>query len=117
MTIMITISILIGLIIMIIAYNLNKTSYGKEKITQYECGIEPFEEEIGKEGREKFYIKFYTIGIIFLIFDLETMLLYPIVYLFNSSNNISYISYLAFLFFMFMLILGLYYEYKKDILY
>jgi NADH-quinone oxidoreductase subunit A len=113
---MIIISTLIASIIIIISYILNKTSYGKEKITQYECGIEPFEEEIGIDIRERFYMKFYIIGIIYLIFDLETILLYPIVYLFNSSNNISNLSFYSFLFFMFMLSLGLFYEYKKDIL-
>lgn len=116
MSIMVIISSILAFSIIIIAFILNKTSFGKEKRTQYECGIEPFEEKIGINNNEKFYIKFYIIGIIFLIFDLETIILYPIVYLFNSSNNISLISYLSFLFFMFMLILGLFYEYRKDVL-
>jgi len=53
----------------------------EESRSQYECGIELFEEK--KETREKFYIKFYIIAIIFLIFDLESILLYPASILFT----------------------------------
>ena len=49
----------------------------RERESQYECGIEPIEEEIGKETKERFNIKYYKVAIIFLIFDLEAILLYP----------------------------------------
>ena len=71
-----------------------------------------------------FYLKFYIIGIIFLIFDLESILLYPIVYSpslpqiglsFETHAN-NYIGYIVFIIFMIMLVLGLIYEYKKKVL-
>lgn len=147
MSIMIKISVGISLILIIITYILNKKSYDFEKQSQYECGIEPFEEnqisinnikkkEIKEtETREKFYIKFYIIGIIFLIFDLESLLLYPII--FSPALNRDYptlissegiwggisllgeqieISYIIFIIFMSMLIIGLIYEYLKKVL-
>lgn len=142
MSLMIKICIGIASILIILTYLLNKKSYDFEKSSQYECGIEPFEENQTTlyqlnnntitETREKFYLKFYIIGIIFLIFDLESILLYPIVFspaltyiktsslykmnyinIFQENINISYI---IFLIFMFMLILGLIYEYKKKVL-
>lgn len=128
---MIKICIAIATILIIFTYVLNKKSYDFEKLSQYECGIEPFDENITTgegETREKFYLKFYIIGIIFLIFDLESLLLYPIVFspaftflhntdIINISNiTINWIPYFVFLIFMFMLILGLIYEYKKKVL-
>ncbi len=128
---MIKICMTIATLLIIFTYILNKKSYDFEKLSQYECGIEPFDENITTgegETREKFYLKFYIIGIIFLIFDLESLLLYPIVFspaftflqntdIINISNiSINWIPYFVFLIFMFMLILGLIYENKKKVL-
>lgn len=138
---MIRICISLAFILILLTYILNKKSYDFEKASQYECGIEPFDENQMAlyqtntsviETREKFYLKFYIIGIIFLIFDLESILLYPIVFSpalsYLSTSNIYpifqlnifeesvHISYIIFLIFMFMLILGLIYEYKKKVL-
>jgi NADH:ubiquinone oxidoreductase subunit 3 (subunit A) len=43
-----------------------------EKMSAYECGFDPFEESIGR-----FDIKFYLVAILFLIFDLEIIFLFP----------------------------------------
>ena len=127
MSIMIIISIIMCFFLIISTYILNKRSYDNEKLSQYECGLENFEEELTLETREKFYIKFYIIAIIFLIFDLESILLYPVTLLFNINNtyniesilNISWLfkGYLIFIFFMSFLILGLLYETKKNVIY
>lgn len=89
-----------------------------ERKSQYECGLEVFEEKLGIETRERFYIKFYIVGILFLIFDLETLLLYPISLLFYSSDSLTNINliFIVFLLFIFLLLLGLFYEYRKKIL-
>jgi len=108
---MIIISIIIATLIIIFSYILNKKIYNYEKLTAIECGLEPFEEKIGIETREKFYIKFYIIGITFLIFDLESILLYPL-----TIQNINYLNYYIFLIFIILVILGLLYEYNKKVL-
>lgn len=43
-----------------------------EKITSYECGFDPI-----SQTRAPFSIQFYIVAILFLIFDLEIVLLYP----------------------------------------
>lgn len=43
------------------------------KLQAYECGIVP---EPGREG-ERFPVKFYLIAMLFIIFDVETVFLYP----------------------------------------
>lgn len=43
-----------------------------EKLSSYECGFQPFE-----DSRHLFNVKFYLIGILFVIFDLEIIFLFP----------------------------------------
>lgn len=45
-----------------------------EKVTPYECGFNPIYNQV----RVPFAIQYYLVGILFLIFDLEVALLYPI---------------------------------------
>ena len=45
-----------------------------EKVTPYECGFSP----VYGQTRNPFSISFYLVGILFLVFDLEILLTYPI---------------------------------------
>lgn len=45
---------------------------GLEKLSSHECGFNPF-----NDARSKFEIRFYLVGILFTIFDLEIIYLYP----------------------------------------
>ena len=66
------ISILLSLIIVALSYLLSIQNPEPEKLSTYECGFEPYE-----DSRHKFDIKFYLVAILFIIFDIETMLLLP----------------------------------------
>jgi len=44
----------------------------REKLTPYECGIPP----VGN-ARERFSISFYLVGMLFILFDVEAVFLYP----------------------------------------
>ena len=43
-----------------------------EKLSAYECGFEPFE-----DARNEFNVSFYVVAILFLIFDVEVIYLFP----------------------------------------
>jgi NADH:ubiquinone oxidoreductase subunit 3 (subunit A) len=45
-----------------------------EKVQAYECGFSP----IYGQTRAPFHVQFYIVGILFLIFDLEILLIYPL---------------------------------------
>jgi len=64
--------ILIGLVILILAYVTSVSSPDIEKLSTYECGFDPYE-----DTRNNFDVKFYLVAIIFLIFDLETVFFLP----------------------------------------
>jgi NADH:ubiquinone oxidoreductase subunit 3 (subunit A) len=121
MSLMILISLAISIGVIFGTFLLNKfsTAYAVEKLTQYECGFEPIEEKPGIETRERFYIKFYIIAIIFLIFDLEAILLYPFTTILAHQLFFGFslfVPFVVFLVFMLVLVLGLIYEYKKGVL-
>jgi len=76
-----------------------------EKLSEYECGSEPFD----SATRQPFSIHFYIVGIIFLIFDVELALLFPLsIILFY----LDWFSYFIVLFFLVLLIIGFFYEWQ-----
>jgi len=60
--------VLIGLvtILYVVSFWASATNRSIEKLSAYECGLEP----VG-DARMKFDILYYVIGILYLIFDLE----------------------------------------------
>jgi NADH-quinone oxidoreductase subunit A len=65
---------LISILLFSLAYFLSlNTVKDSEKLSQYECGFEPFDEAT----RQPFDVHFYIVGILFLIFDVEIALLFP----------------------------------------
>jgi len=79
-----------------------------EKLSAYECGFDPFEESLGR-----FDIKFYIVAILFLIFDLEIVFLFPwsVILL-----QLPLFSFWIIFYFLFILIIGFIYEWKKGAL-
>jgi NADH-quinone oxidoreductase subunit A len=48
--------------------------FNRAKLEAYECGIEP---TVQPDGRGRFPVKFYLTAMLFIIFDIETIFLYP----------------------------------------
>jgi NADH-quinone oxidoreductase subunit A len=63
-----------------------------EKLSPYECGINP----VGS-ARERFSVKFYLIAMIFVIFDIEVIFLYPWAVAFKSLKVFGFIEMLIFI--------------------
>lgn len=98
----ILIAVILGIIIYFVSYMLILKNSDVEKMTIYECGFEAFE-----DTRSVFEVKFYLIAILFLLFDIEIVFLFPwilVVY------NIGFIGYLSMLFFIGLLALVYIYE-------
>jgi NADH-quinone oxidoreductase subunit A len=79
-----------------------------EKNAAYECGFNPF-----GDARIKFEISFYLIGILFIIFDIELLYLFPWILI---INQISIFGIYSVLLFIFVLTLGFIYEWIKGAL-
>ncbi len=68
----ILIGVVTGVAPQIIGYILGPNRPDAAKNSPYECGFEAF-----GDARMKFDVRFYLIAILFILFDLETALLFP----------------------------------------
>jgi NADH-quinone oxidoreductase subunit A len=86
------------------------------KLMPYECGKDP----VGS-ARDRFSIKFYTVAVIFLLFDIEVLFMIPFAVAFKSllaeerAQHIAYgaIAFVEILVFIATLIVGYIYVWKK----
>ena len=86
------------------------------KLMPYECGKDP----VGS-ARDRFSIKFYTVAVIFLLFDIEVLFIIPFAVAFKSllaeeqASGIAYgtIAFVEILVFLATLIVGYIYVWKK----
>lgn len=68
----ILIAFILASIILTFSYVLAIQNPESEKLSSYECGFEPYE-----DARLQFDVKFYLVAILFIVFDIEAMFLYP----------------------------------------
>lgn len=101
-------SFLLTAVILAATYFINLPSNDYEKHSAYECGFEPF-----GDARSFFDIHFYTIGLLFIIFDLEVVFLIPFVV---DLGNTTFFAYINMLSFMAIILAGFYYEWAIGLL-
>nr|YP_010265231.1 NADH dehydrogenase subunit 3 [Allodia protenta]UIP57102.1 NADH dehydrogenase subunit 3 [Allodia protenta] len=113
MILMTTISFIIfciACLTMLLASILSKKTFmDREKCSPFECGFDP-----KSSSRIPFSLRFFLITIIFLIFDVEIVLLMPIIVIMKMSNLMLW-SYSS-IFFIIILLIGLYHEWSQGAL-
>nr|YP_010835871.1 NADH dehydrogenase subunit 3 [Pila virens]WGC89390.1 NADH dehydrogenase subunit 3 [Pila virens] len=78
----------------------------REKNSPFECGFDPL-----KSARLPFSLRFFLLAIIFLVFDVEVVLLFPVLSSVNYSFSI--VSLFAVGIFLLVLIVGLFHEWSE----
>lgn len=84
------------------------------KASPFECGSEP----VGT-ARERFAVKFYVVAILFIVFDIEAIFLYPWAVLLLPSEGypgLGWVGFISMGIFVFTLLAGLVYVWKKGVL-
>jgi len=85
----------------------------KSKLSVYECGLTP----VGN-ARERFSVKYYLVAILFIVFDIEVVFMYP--WAINYKESLTQGHGLAMLIimgiFFLVLTLGLLFEWRKGAL-
>nr|YP_010329817.1 NADH dehydrogenase subunit 3 [Tanaorhinus viridiluteata]UNP54567.1 NADH dehydrogenase subunit 3 [Tanaorhinus viridiluteata] len=105
-----TIIMMISNIMMMLSMILSKKSFmDREKCSPFECGFDP-----KSSARIPFSLHFFLITMIFLIFDVEIALIFPIIKLFKMVNFFLWMK-ISF-FFIIILLVGLYHEWNQNML-
>ncbi len=81
-----------GLVTLAISYLVQPKYPELEKLSTYECGSEPF-----SDSRMPFPIRYYVIAMLFVIFDIEVIFLYPWAITFKQWGVIGFIEMMIFI--------------------
>nr|UKE80230.1 NADH dehydrogenase subunit 3 [Zonitis tarasca borealis] len=108
---------IIGMIILLIAMIMlmivslisKKSCMDREKSSPFECGFDPT-----SSARLPFSLHFFLIAVIFLIFDVEITLLFPLIKSLTLTNILNYLIVLTS--FIIILLIGLFHEWKQGAL-
>ena len=79
-----------------------------EKLLTYESGITPF-----MDAHQKFSIRYYITAMLFLIFDIEAVFMYPWAVAFNRIGMYGFVEMVIFIA---ILVVGYFYAWKKGAL-
>nr|YP_002302550.1 NADH dehydrogenase subunit 3 [Protohermes concolorus]ACA51950.1 NADH dehydrogenase subunit 3 [Protohermes concolorus]UFZ12949.1 NADH dehydrogenase subunit 3 [Protohermes concolorus] len=102
--------LMISFIIMMLATILSKKSFiDREKASPFECGFDPI-----SSSRLPFSLRFFLIAVIFLIFDVEIALLFPLILIMNFSSIMMW--FIVSSIFILILLIGLYHEWNQGAL-
>nr|YP_010238873.1 NADH dehydrogenase subunit 3 [Anoplophora horsfieldi]QTE20922.1 NADH dehydrogenase subunit 3 [Anoplophora horsfieldi] len=102
--------IFINFILIMLLNLISKKSFSdREKSSPFECGFDP-----KNPARLPFSLQFFLIAVIFLIFDVEITLLFPLIITLKISNLLNYS--MIFIFFIMILIMGLFHEWNQGAL-
>ena len=106
--IFIGVALFIGLALMVAPFLIAVNNPDSEKVSAYECGFNSFD-----DARMKFDIRFYLVAILFIIFDLEAVYLFPWAISFREVGDVGF---WAMMVFIGELLVGLIYAWKKGAL-
>jgi NADH:ubiquinone oxidoreductase subunit 3 (subunit A) len=101
-------SLFLSIIIFNLSFLLIKQKDDLEKLTAYECGFNPYD-----DARKVFDVKFYLVAILFIIFDLEAVFVFPWVLTLSSNFSLGFWTMIEFLF---ELIIGFTYIWSSNAL-
>jgi NADH-quinone oxidoreductase subunit A len=90
------------------SYALGKRVRNKFKDMPYESGITPT-----GDARHRFSVKFYLVAMLFILFDIEAIFLYPWVVVYRELRMFAFVEMLVF---VIMTLSGFFYIWKKGAL-
>uniref|UniRef100_A0AAU7YU30 NADH-ubiquinone oxidoreductase chain 3 n=1 Tax=Stephanitis macaona TaxID=3156568 RepID=A0AAU7YU30_9HEMI len=103
-------TLMISMIMIIMNMMINKKMMmERNKMTPFECGFDP-----KSSSRMPFSTQFFLIGILFLIFDVEMVMILPMIITLKTSNLMMW--FISSTLLTLVLIIGLYYEWKNGVI-
>ena len=97
-----------AIVTLVLASLVASARYNKVKLEPYECGIEP-----DTDARSRYSVRYYLVAMLFVIFDVETVFMFPWAVIMDELALFGLIEMLVFLF---ILVLGYVYAWRKGAL-
>src|SRR6202163_2022167 len=94
--------------ILLLSYLLGHRVKNRVKDMAYECGIEPT-----GDARHRFSVKFYLVGMLFILFDIEAIFLYPWAVVYRELKMFAFVEMLVFII---LILCGFFFIWKKGAL-
>jgi NADH-quinone oxidoreductase subunit A len=95
-------------ITLIMSQLLSSKKYNKVKLEPYECGIEP-----QTDARDRYSVRYYLVAMLFVIFDVETVFMFPWAV---NVNQLALFGLIEMFVFLAILVAGYVYAWKKGAL-
>src|SRR3954468_13556446 len=107
------IAFLMALGMVVASQLLGKHRYNRVKFTPYECGMTP----VG-DSRQRFSVKFYLVAMLFILFDVEAVFIYPWAVILRQlkANGQGMFGLLEMLVYIGIFLVGFFYVWKKGVL-
>ena len=102
------IAFLVAAGIVVLSSLLGKHRPSKVKLQAYECGMTPT-----GDARERFSVKFYLVGMLFIPFDVEAVFMYPWAVVFRELKMFGFWEMLVYIA---IVLVGFWYVWKKGVL-
>ncbi|MBZ5580489.1 MAG: NADH-quinone oxidoreductase subunit A [Acidobacteriia bacterium] len=102
------IAIVLAAALIVLSYVLGKRVKNKIKDTPYESGITPT-----GDARSRFSVKFYLVAMLFILFDIEAIFLYPWAVVYRELKMFGFIEMLVF---VVLILSGFFYIWRKGAL-
>jgi NADH-quinone oxidoreductase subunit A len=91
-----------------LSWVLGQHKFNKSKMSPYECGMEP----VGN-AQDRFSVKFYLVAILFILFDVEAVFMYPWAIVFKELKMFGFWEMLVY---VAIVLAGFFYIWKKGVL-
>jgi NADH-quinone oxidoreductase subunit A len=102
------VAVAFGVVTLLIARLVVPSRYSQVKLDPYECGI-----EAAGDARDRYSIKYFLVAMLFLIFDVETIFLYPWAVI---VDELAWFGFLEMVVFLFILVVGYFWAWREGAL-
>src|SRR5512139_3730585 len=97
-----------AIVALVLAWLIRPERYNKVKLEPYECGIET----VG-DARDRYSIRYYLIAMLFVIFDVETVFMFPWAVI---MDRLALFGLIEMIVFILMLVIGYVYAWRQGAL-
>ncbi|MDE3198726.1 MAG: NADH-quinone oxidoreductase subunit A [Acidobacteriota bacterium] len=103
-----TLAAIIAAALVALSYAIGHRVKNKVKDAPYECGIAPT-----GDARGRFSVKFYLVAMLFILFDIEAIFLYPWAVVYKQLRMFAFVEMLIFIV---LILAGFFFIWKKGVL-